>query len=505
MRRTRAQALLLQALAALSIMAITTPAFARRMAPRPRPRPRPVVVPANNGLNPNGAPNFQGAAVHNGFMPDPVVLQGRSGGNVQAQRVDPACRGWVSTSPDHVIDVPNGISNLRFVVDAPADTTLLVMRPNGRIHCDDDGGQGRNPMLQLRNIGRGVVRVWVGSYQRGQGGNYRLGLTERPHIMASHIRNNVPGPRPGTPAAPGARVTPNAQPNFQGANIGPGFMPDPVILAGRSGGPVQASTLDPQCRGYISPRPDHVIQANGGFRQLRLVVRADRDTTLVVMLPNGRILCDDDGGVGTNPLLQFATRRPGQIRVWVGSYSQRMDGDYRLAVTERAHIDANSPSLGGRGAPQAPPPPVRVNPQGGPAHGPAHGPTGGGAPAQQPPVQVGRRLDTAPAGLRRVQVGPNVTGVLLEQGRGQSNIGVVQQRNGQIYTVYIQGGSVWVGDYQVAQLPAMRRPDVTAVVMQNGQLRVRVRARGSREATELFVNVRRQPVVTQPWTRRMVR
>ena len=38
------------------------------------------------------------------------------------------------------------------------------------------------------------------------------------------------------------------------------------------------------------------------------------DSTLVVMLPNGALECDDDGGSGMNPLVQTAAG-PGRIAI----------------------------------------------------------------------------------------------------------------------------------------------------------------------------------------------
>jgi hypothetical protein len=114
--------------------------------------------------------------------------------------------------------------------------------------------------------------------------------------------------------------------------LSPGFLPDPQRLAGMSGGPVQASTLNPSCRGWIAQQPNHAINVAVGFSFLRTFVEAASDTTLVIRAPNGQFFCADDT-YGTNPGID-AAYGPGTYYVWVGSYSQNSSGPYSIAFTE---------------------------------------------------------------------------------------------------------------------------------------------------------------------------
>src|SRR5690606_6089909 len=92
------------------------------------------------------------------------------------------------------------------------------------------------------------------------------------------------------------------RPLYGFVNLRQGFTPDPHIMSGVMGGTVQATQFSPTCRGVVNPQPSHVVRSQTGFRNIRFVVSGDGDPTLVVMLPNGQVLCDDDGGEGMNPL-----------------------------------------------------------------------------------------------------------------------------------------------------------------------------------------------------------
>lgn len=124
-------------------------------------------------------------------------------------------------------------------------------------------------------------------------------------------------------------------------NLGPGFMPDPATATGTAGGPTDASTLQPDCRGYIATTPNHVLTATGAFANLRIVVNGgNADLTLVVQGPDGRYLCNDDSD-GLHPMVQGAFSA-GEYRIFVGTYSAQVAGaPYRIGISE---LSATTPS-----------------------------------------------------------------------------------------------------------------------------------------------------------------
>ncbi|MCA9577986.1 MAG: hypothetical protein KC668_21275, partial [Myxococcales bacterium] len=299
------------------------------------------VAPAVPGVPPvapsGGDSNFGTITLAPGFMPDPHVAAGVSGGNVDASTLNPQCRGHVSSRPDHIFVATGQFNLIRFIINGGTnDTTLVIRKPDGTYLCDDDGaGAGTNPAVQAM-LAPGTYQVYVGSYMQGQNYPYNLALTENPTLTVAQI----PAPA-GAPAAamPTAAVPTGGAPTT--ATLAPGFMPDPHVLTGTAGGTMQANQMNPACRGYVTPTPNHIINASGNFPSLRLVGSAQQDTTLVVRTPTGAFLCDDDGGGERNPLVQGAFP-PGAYQVWVGTYGPNQAIPYRLGVTEIPQVNAHS-------------------------------------------------------------------------------------------------------------------------------------------------------------------
>jgi hypothetical protein len=303
-----------------------------------QPAVAPIAAPGVPPVAPSGGDsNFGTISLAPGFVPDPHLAQGVSGGNTDASTLNPQCRGYVSSRPDHIFVASGQFNLIRFIINAGTnDTTLVIRKPDGSYLCDDDGaGAGTNPAVQAM-LAPGTYQIYVGSYMQGQNYPYNLAVTELPSYTVAQI----PAPT-GAPAgaAPTAAVPTGGAPSM--ATVAPGFMPDPQVLAGTAGGAMQDSQMNPACRGFVAPTPNHIINATGNFGSLRLVGSAQQDTTLVVRTPSGAFLCDDDSGGSANPLVQGAFA-PGSYQVWVGSYSAGQAIPYRLAITELSQVTAGS-------------------------------------------------------------------------------------------------------------------------------------------------------------------
>ncbi|MBK6577964.1 MAG: hypothetical protein IPG17_17540 [Sandaracinaceae bacterium] len=119
------------------------------------------------------------------------MYSGRFGGPDSAQSLSPECPGWVASQPNHEIYVPAELEFAQLVVNSdPFDTTLVVQLPDGSFLCNDDT-HGLNPAVQLEPVPSGQLRVWVGSYQEGQEGDYQMAFTTDRGLDASAI-----GPTP---------------------------------------------------------------------------------------------------------------------------------------------------------------------------------------------------------------------------------------------------------------------------------------------------------------------
>jgi hypothetical protein len=136
-------------------------------------------------------------------------------------------------------------------------------------------------------------------------------------------------------AAPAAGQDYNADPNFGTLNLASGFTPDPQVVAVRSGGEIDATTISQSCTGFISNAPDVRLNYEAGSLPLIISVAASADTTLIVNGPDGSWYCDDDGGEnGLNPMVRFNTPASGQYDIWIGTFANASLQPARLHVSE---------------------------------------------------------------------------------------------------------------------------------------------------------------------------
>src|SRR5580765_5204983 len=93
------------------------------------------------------------------------------------------------------------------------------------------------------------------------------------------------------------------QPAYGTLDLQAGFEPDPRTVQVQAGGPNSAEGLGRDCAGFIDFRqPDVNFTYRSGQYPLIIAARASADVTLVVNLPDGSWLCNDDFD-GTNPAL----------------------------------------------------------------------------------------------------------------------------------------------------------------------------------------------------------
>ena len=145
--------------------------------------------------------------------------------------------------------------------------------------------------------------------------------------------------------------------------VRPGFTPDPRTATGEAGGPIDASTRNQACRGWIGAVSDHTLHVTSPFNYLRVVASSPQDTTLVIQLSNGTYMCNDDSE-GFNPIVEGAFPA-GIHRIYVGTYAQNATANYTLAVSELRSTTAASIGGGAAAAPSPTPTPTPTPPTGG--------------------------------------------------------------------------------------------------------------------------------------------
>ncbi len=147
-----------------------------------------VQATANPLIIGQSASNYGSATLDTGFLPDPHsvnVVSGAAGANsvdIANAGISPmnsgACRGFATAQPDYIVQVNNPGQFLRFFVNAPGDTTLVINDGQGNWWCSDDEGGNLNPLIEMNGPVAGQYDIWVGSYQAGANIPSVLGISE---------------------------------------------------------------------------------------------------------------------------------------------------------------------------------------------------------------------------------------------------------------------------------------------------------------------------------------
>jgi hypothetical protein len=130
-------------------------------------------------------------------------------------------------------------------------------------------------------------------------------------------------------------------PNYGSVNLAPGFQPDPHTVQVTSGGGVNVASniTGTECRGFVTGAPDYRVNWSGTTSLLRLFFVGQGDTTLVVNDAAGNWYCDDDSFGTLHPAIDLTNPTPGQIDIWVGSFSSSSFVSGTLYVTEMSAVD----------------------------------------------------------------------------------------------------------------------------------------------------------------------
>ncbi len=132
---------------------------------------------------------------------------------------------WVDNGAGNMFDLTIGSV-------AGSDTTLVVNDANGNWYCDDDGGNGLNPLVTLVNLASGRYDIWVGSYSEGDYANSVLSISEigqvagaPPPVYMPQQPRPQPQPQPQPQPRPGINMSAPAP--YGTVSLRAGFQPDP--------------------------------------------------------------------------------------------------------------------------------------------------------------------------------------------------------------------------------------------------------------------------------------
>ena len=115
-----------------------------------------------------------------GFLPDPRTLDGTITPTTEGLDVtglEASCAGVVVTAPSHVITLQEDFDYFQvYVADAPEDTVLIVLGPEGSLVCDSSDND--QPQVENATWPAGVYRIWVGAQRADAAFPYQLGVSE---------------------------------------------------------------------------------------------------------------------------------------------------------------------------------------------------------------------------------------------------------------------------------------------------------------------------------------
>lgn len=262
----------------------------------------PAAAQGPGGLAPDGPPAAGAHALPPAAgLAIPVTLSG----GASAAEAGPGCTGLIAAErPDAVLDLAAPEPGLAFRVRSVEDTTLVVLAPDGRVFCDDDT-HGWDPEIRIDDAAPGRWAAWVGVYSGPGGGEATL-----------EIGRAAAGPAPGGPAG-AVRLAADAPAAAGDVPLAEGA---PVSLPLPLAGGVPAGDLSPRCAGRIDPaQPDARLVLDAPADGLTIRLRAAVDTTLVVVAPDGAILCDDDTH-GLDPEISVDAPAAGAWAVWAGVF-----------------------------------------------------------------------------------------------------------------------------------------------------------------------------------------
>lgn len=120
---------------------------------------------------------FGSVPLHAGFSPDPRVVAGTAVGETQARSIHRKCRGWISETPDYLLDASTAFLKLYILGRSRSDVLLVVRTPDGTVSCNDDRQGTKDPMIQ-GPIPIGTTQIWIGVKEEGGAADYRLGFSE---------------------------------------------------------------------------------------------------------------------------------------------------------------------------------------------------------------------------------------------------------------------------------------------------------------------------------------
>lgn len=132
----------------------------------------------------------------------------------------------------------------------------------------------------------------------------------------------------GTSQDPNSKDT-----NYGQKDLKAGFEPDPFMVNVDAGGPIETNLGG--VRAWVDKKPDFRLNYTAGNFPLTFYAQSGEDTTLLINLPDGTWVANDDGpGTGLDPLIKIAQPKSGRYEIWVGTLAKGKTPPAKLFITE---------------------------------------------------------------------------------------------------------------------------------------------------------------------------
>lgn len=148
-------------------------------------------------------------------------------------------------------------------------------------------------------------------------------------------------------AGGGAALAQDAAPSGAPATFGTvtlngNFVLDPFLITVVGGGADPAADLGVNCAGYVPPNPTLTLTLRDGPTEgLRIFAYSDADPILVVQLPSGEFVCNDDTGpLVVDPTVEIPSAEAGDYHIWLGAYEQYQLSPAFLVITHSETVTA---------------------------------------------------------------------------------------------------------------------------------------------------------------------
>lgn len=115
---------------------------------------------------------------------------------------------------------------------------------------------------------------------------------------------------------------PNLKPTYGAVKLNAGFLPDPFTRELQAGG--QLRTNLGGVNAHVARAPDFSLHYTAGKYPLLFSAKSVGDTTLLINLPDGRWIADDDSGGGLDPLIRIERPTSGRYDIYVGTFQKNI-------------------------------------------------------------------------------------------------------------------------------------------------------------------------------------